>query len=551
MDRERRLALVMLAAAALVLLTAAGIITTFVIRGGEGDEKATSTSRLPARIPGELRLFGPDPITLDPALASDVASATYIVEVFSGLVTLDRDFMIVPDIAERWEISPDGRTYTFYLRRGVLFHDGSRMVTAHDFKYSLERALRPQTGSTVALTYLGDIVGAREFARGRAPEVTGIHVVNDFTLQITIDAPKSYFLAKLTYPVAFVVKREQIEANPRGWTRSPIGTGPFRLVEWRLGERITLEPNPNYYRDPQPSLSRVTFLLAGGSPLTMYENDEVDIAPVGLNDIERVHDPRDPLYREAHQVEEMATYYIGFNVRRPPFNNPHLRRALAMAIDKEVLTRVVMRELAIPAQGILPPGFPGFNANLQGIPFDPDEARRLLREAGGPEALRDATLLISGVGGTPGPVIEAILAMWEQNLGVRIQVQQLEFATFLQQIDRGAFDMFSLGWVADYLDPENFLDILFHSTSPNNHTGYSNAEVDRLLEQARTMPTKTEAQLQERWRLYQQAEAIIVQDIPWIPLVHPRGVYVVKPYVEGYFEPPLVIEYLRYVRVGR
>jgi oligopeptide transport system substrate-binding protein len=548
-NQERRLTFVLLAAAALAVLVAAGVITVFIGRGGGG--RPSSQQALPQRVAGELRLFGPDPITLDPALAADVASATYIVEIFSGLVTFDRDLNIVPDIAERWEVSSDGRTYTFRLRRGVLFHDGSRMVTAHDFKYSMERALNPRTGSTVALTYLGDIVGARDFARGRAQEVTGIKVIDDFTLQITIDAPKSYFLAKLTYPTAYVVKREQVEGNPRGWTRQPIGTGPFKLREWRLGERIVLEPNPDYYLEPKPALSRITFLLAGGSPLTMYENGEVDVAPVGINDIERVRDPRDPLNKEMKQVAELATYYVGFNTRRPPFNDPRVRRALAMAIDKDALARVVLREMAVPAKGILPPGIPGHNPDIQGLPFDPQEARKLLMEAGGPEILRDASLLVSGVGGTPGPVIEAIQAMWEQHLGVRPQVQQVEFATFLQQVDRRQFDMMTLGWIADYLDPEDFLDILFHSQSPDNRTGYANPEVDRLLEQARTMPTDTEEARQARLRIYQQAEQIIVQDSPWIPLLHPRSAYVVKPYVQGYFVPPLVMEHLRYVRLER
>jgi len=530
----------------ILLLLAAPLLLLAACGGGGGPETPLPGGSLPGRQAGELRLFGPDPITLDPALATEVASASYIVEIFSGLVTFDRDLRIVPDIAERWEVSDDGRTYTFYLRRNAIFSDGSRAVTARDFKYSLERALNRRTGSTIALSYLGDIVGAREFRAGNASEVTGIQVVDDFTLRITIDAPKSYFLAKLTYPVAFVVKREQVEANPRGWTRQPIGTGPFRLAEWRLGERIVLEPNPHYYLQPKPSLSRVTFLLAGGSPLTSYENGEVDIAPVGLNDIERVRDPRDPLSREFQQVDELSTFYIGFNVRKPPLDDVRVRQALAMAIDKQALASVVLRDLVRPANGILPPGMPGYNPNLQGLPFDPQRARQLLDQAGGPARLQGLTLLTSGVGGTPGPIVDAIVAMWEQNLGVRIEVRLLDFGTFLTEIDRGNFDLFSLGWIADYVDPENFLDILFHSGSENNHTGYANPEVDRLLEQARV-----EQDQGRRMSLYQQAEQIIVRDAPWIPLYHSRDSFVVKPYVRGYTGTPFVVPHLRYVTLQR
>jgi oligopeptide transport system substrate-binding protein len=164
-------------------------------------------------------------------------------------VTLDYDLRVVPDIAERWEISPDGRTYTFYLRRGVKFHNG-REVTAEDFKYSFERAADPKTQSPVAETYLGDIVGVVDKLNGRATEVAGVRVVDRYTLQITIDAPKVYFLAKLTYPTAFVVDREQILRMGRRWTEQPNGTGPFKLKEYKVGERIVLERNPDYYRGP-------------------------------------------------------------------------------------------------------------------------------------------------------------------------------------------------------------------------------------------------------------------------------------------------------------
>jgi len=539
MRRENYLRPLLLALMPLLLLLAA-------CGGGGGPSTAPAGAPLPGRQAGELRLFGADPITLDPALATEVASAGYIVELFSGLVTFDQNLQIAPDIAERWEVSDDGRTYTFHIRRGVIFSDGSRQVTARDVKYSLERALNRRTGSTVAMSYLGDIVGAREYRAGQASEVSGIQVVDDYTLRITIDAPKTYFLAKLTYPVAFVVKREQVEANPRGWTRQPVGTGPFRLREWRLGERIVLEPNPHYYLEPKPALSRVTFLLAGGSPLISYENGEVDIAPVGLNDIERVRDPRDPLSREFQQVDELSTFYIGFNVRKPPLDDVRVRQALAMAIDKQALASVVLRDLVRPAIGVLPPGMPGYNPNLQGLPFDPQRARQLLDQAGGPSRLAGLTLLSSGVGGTPGPIIDAIVAMWEQNLGVRIEVRLLDFGTFLTEVDRGNFDLFSLGWIADYVDPENFLDILFHSGSDNNHTRYANPQVDRLLEQARV-----EQDQNRRYALYQQAEQIVVQDAPWIPLYHSRDSYVVKPYVRGYSAAPFVVPRLRFVSLQR
>jgi len=514
--------------------------------GGEGDSSAQETPAA-AVAGGELRLLGRDPLTLDPACATDVDSANYIVEVFGGLVTIDRDLQIVPDIAERWEISDDGTVYTFELRRGVLFHKGDRQVAASDVKYSMERALDPDTQSAVAETYLGDIVGAEEFVDGDADEVTGIEVVDNYILRITIDAPKPYFLAKLTYPTGFVVDRNQVEGSTcfsgTNWQRKPNATGPFKLKEWDLGQRIVLEPNSRYHLGVA-SLGRVVYTLGGGSAITMYENDEIDVTGVGLNDIERVRDPAEPLNKEFNEAPRMDVWYIGFNVEEPPFDDAKVRQAFAQAIDKDKLIEVVLLDAVVKADGILPPGIPGFNEELQGLEFDLERAQQLLAESGGPEGLPDIEIASSGRGASVGPVSEAILAMWEENLGVKVSTRQTEFATFLSDLRDGKFQMFELGWVADYPDPENFLRIKFHSDSANNDTQYANAEVDRLLDQA-----DAETDEATRLSLYQQVEQIVVNDMPWIPLFHDKFSVLIKPYVKGYILPPFVIPRMRYVQI--
>lgn len=517
---------------------------------GDGDGNGDISGDLPDRESGELRLFGPDPLILDPACASDAGSAEYIVEIFSGLVSFDPDLNLIADIAERWDESEDGTVYTFHLRNNVLFHDSSRRVTANDFKFSLERALNPDTLSTVAEVYLDDIVGANEYALGDAEEVEGIRVIDDNTLEITIEEPNPVFLYKLTYPVAYVVdEREVADSNcfqGTQWTLSPNGTGPFRLAEWSLGQFIELEPNPNFYLDPAPSLAKVTYIIAGGSSFTMYENDEVDVTGIGADDIERIRDPNEPLNDEFIEAESLDVFYIGFNAEEPPFDDPDVRRALNMAIDKELLANTILNELVSPAKGVLPPGLPGYNPDLEGIPFDPEGARRLLDEAGGPELLDDAVLLTPGRGASPSDVLEAIVALWEENLGVSIAIEQSEFGLFLRDIDEGNFQMFSLGWIADYPDPQNFLEIKLHSNSANNETNYSNPDVDALLEQA-----GIETDEDERIRLYQDAEEIIVEDSPWIPLYHGKSSALIKPYVEGFELEPFVIPSLRYVSIER
>jgi oligopeptide transport system substrate-binding protein len=503
-----------------------------------------------ARPVAVLNLPGAEPPTLDPALTQDATSASYIIEIFSGLVTLNQDLEVVPDIAQSWEVSDDGRVYTFHLRRDVKFHDG-KPVTAHDFKYSIERACDPDTGSVVADTYLGDIVGAQAKLRGQADEVSGVVVVDDYTLEITIDSPKAYFLSKLTYPTAFVVDRENVEGPDQPWTDKPNGTGPFRLAEYELGLRIVLERNEAYYGTPKPTLDQVNFLLAGGSAMTMYETGELDAVPVGLTDIERVLDPSNPLHKELSiTVPTLSIYYIGFNVNKPPFDDRKVRQAFNYAIDKDKLVNVVLKKTQVKAEGILPPGMPGYNKNLKGYPYDPEKARQLIAESryGDVSKLPEITLNVSGGGGATARQVAAIVEMYKQNLGVDIAIQQTEWATYLWDLRAHRYQMFGVtsGWIADYPDPQDFLDILFHSKSRNNDTEYSNPEVDRLLEEARV-----EQDFEKRMALYQQAEEIILEDAPIVPLTHDAEYWLTKPYVKGMTYPPVIIPKLKYVSISK
>ena len=506
-------------------------------------EPGGSAAPAAPRVSGELRIARQEPITLDPALVTDATSASYVVELFSGLVTLDQDLNIVPDLAEALpEVidNPDGTvTYRFVLRRDALFHN-NRRVTADDVKWSLERNASPDTFSPTAQDYLGDIVGARDYIRGRIDAITGVEVIDERTIAITVDAPREYFLAKLTYPTAFVVDRQQVEADPQNWARDPNGTGPFRVQEWQLGEQMVLVPFDRYHLGPA-TIDAVRIRFAGGA-VTQYENDEVDIAGVGVNDIERVRDPADSLNAEFVNRAELSVSYIGFNVRQPPFNDPLVRQAFGMALDKLTLQEVVLMGALPVAEGILPPGILAYDPDFRGLPFDPELARELLDDSSYAGRLPTVRLTISGLGATPGPVIEAMQQMWLDNLGVEVQIQQVETATFYSELDRGLYQMFNIGWIADYPDPENFLDLLFHSRSLQNNTGYSNPDVDAILEAARV-----ESDLDERIRLYRQAETVIVQDAPWLPLFFGQANELVKPYVQGYTPPRIVIPYLRFI----
>ena len=492
-----------------------------------------------------VRLFV-DPPTLDPHISTDARSAQIIVELYGGLVTINEQLDLVPDLASRWDISADGTVYTFYIRDDAVFHDGTP-VTAEDVRWSLERAANPLTESPVVDQYLGDIVGAEERINGDAQSISGLRVIDDRTLEITIDAPKSYFLAKLTYPTGFVLDRRNVEANQRSWFRQPNGTGPFKLERYDVGESLILARNDDYHLGP-PNLQEVEFILSGGTAMLMYENDEIHIAGVGLADLDRVIDTNNVLNSELmRSAPTFSVQYIGMKVNEPPLDDPNVRQALNLAIDKQEIAHIVLGDQVVPAQGILPPGFPGYDPNVTGYQYDAERARQLLAESKYGADLDNIPPIVMTSSGSFGAAVsldmEVVLQMWEKNLSLQVDFQRTEFATFLRDLHSRRFQMFDIGWIADYPDPENFLDILFHSESSNNHTGYDSPEVDGILMQARTETDET-----LRFELYNQAERLILEDAPWVPLWYSGERYIlVKPNVQDYFQTPLVIPRLRYV----
>ncbi|PKB79705.1 MAG: hypothetical protein BZY88_11945 [SAR202 cluster bacterium Io17-Chloro-G9] len=492
-----------------------------------------------------VRLFI-DPPTLDPHITTDATSAQIIVELFGGLLTIDPDLNIAPDLAERWDISPDGTVYTFHIRKDAVFHDG-RPVTAEDFRWSFERATSPLTESPVVDQYLGDIKGVTEKVNGDASAISGVKVIDDHTLEITIDAPKAYFLAKMTYPTAFVLDRHNVEANPRDWFRAPNGTGPFKLDRYDVGESLFLTRHQDYHLGP-PHLAEVEFILSGGTAMLMYENEEIHLAGVGLADLDRLLDPTNPLNQELLRAPpSFSIQYIGLNVNEPPLDDPKVRQALNLAVDKHEIATIVLGDQVVPAKGILPPGFPGYDPGLKGYEFDHDRARQLLKESKYGDDLENIPPIIMTGSGSFGASVsldmEVMLQMWEKNLGLQVEFQRTEFATFLRDLHQRRFQMFDIGWIADYPDPENFLDILFYSESGNNHTNYNSPVVDSLLEEARTETDQT-----RRYQLYNQAERIILEDAPWVPLWYSGERYLLlKPYVKDYYQTPLIIPKLRYV----
>ena len=303
----------------------------------------------------------------------------------------------------------------------------------------------------------------------------------------------------------------------RRWYRTPNGTGPYKLIRWDSFKVMVYERNEDYYLD-LPAIRYVVVQLYSGVGTRLYEAGEIDVTGISLSDVARFLDPQEPLHADLLSSVSLCTSYVTFDVSQPPFDDPKVRQAFTLAFDRQKYIDVVLQGAALPAVGIFPPGLPGYNADLVGLPYDPERARQLLAESkyGGPEGLPPIVYTDSGFGSDAGASISAMAQMWQQNLGVTITVENIETNLYNDKIYAGQHgQLFDYGWCADYPDPENFADALFHSDAQQNLGNYSNPELDALLEQARV-----EQDVSRRIQLYQQAEQIIVNDAPVLFTVH-------------------------------
>jgi oligopeptide transport system substrate-binding protein len=462
--------------------------------------------------------------------------------VFSGLVSFNTSLYLVPELAESWDISADGTVYTFYLRTNARFHDG-RAVVAQDVIYSWERAANPATQSDTVLTYLGDIVGVAEMHDGTADHISGLKALDDHTLQVTIDAAKPYFLFKLTMPVAFVLDQKNVESGSE-WYRTPNGTGPYKLTRWDSFQLMVYDANQDYYLGA-PSIPQIVVKLYSGIGIRLYESGEIDMTGVYSSDVARVLDPADPLHADLYSGVSLCTDYVVFDVTQPPFEDVKVRQAFTMAFDRQKYIDVVNNGVGILAKGPYPPALPGYNLELQGLPYDPGQARQLLAESkyGGPQGLPPIIFTDAGIGNTAGSSVAAIAQMWQQNLGVTITIENLEPDKYNDLLHSGQHgQLFSSNWCADYPDPENFADVLFHTGAQQNTGNYSNPALDAVLDQARV-----EQDVTKRIQLYQQAEQIIVQDAPALFIMYAVSYELVRQNIKGFVMTPISIPLERYL----
>jgi ABC-type transport system substrate-binding protein len=479
-----------------------------------------------------LRYPIPEFTKLDPAMVQDGDSIDVIQQVYEGLVKWGEDSKVQPNLAEKWEVSPDGRTYTFHLRKGITFSNG-REVTADDFKFSFERAADPKLASPTTETYLKAIVGIPEKLDGKATSVDGVKVVDPQTLTITIDKPRPYFIDDLTYPAAWVVCKEALDGNGEITdVKQMVGTGPFLAQEFVPMVKIRLVANKKYWNGA-PSLEGIDrpIVKDAATRLNMYRNGEVDLTRIERQDLSGIQGD-DKIKNDVKFFDRPSLYYVGLNCTSyPPFRDRRVRQAFAMAIDADDIVKTTLGGVNRVARSILPPSVLGFREKTNYIPFNVAKARQLLAEAGYPGGKGMPTLVLTHRDGQPDVklVAERVVTMVRQNLGVEATTSMLPWSTYLDVHTKKQLDFFHMRWGADYLDPENFLSTLLASYGNENKINYKNPEYDALCAKGDSF-VGPEA---ERLALYAKAEDIVLQDAPFIPIYFERAAELISPRVKG------------------
>jgi ABC-type oligopeptide transport system substrate-binding subunit/DNA-binding SARP family transcriptional activator len=483
----------------------------------------------PPPAPHALRLIHSGaPHSLDPSWAGDAKSVYVIDQLFSGLVALSPELDIMPEIARSWEVLEGGRSYIFHLRDDITWSDGLPL-TAEDFVYGWQRVLHPATQSFIA-NLLYDLRGAKAYHHSETtnPHSLGVRALDPITLLVELEQPTGYFPHLLANSIASPLPRHILEKYGSAWTEAErmVSNGPFRLKQWRHGQGMAFVRNPHYRGQVSGNVQEVELLFVEDSAtiLERYEADELDVLYLG-----RLTPPDRERARQRHAEEyvfgpPLDTIYIGFNVSRPPFNDMRVRQALALTTDQETLANVVLGGYDSPALGgFVPPGMPGHSPDI-GLPHNPEWARQLLSEAGYP-------------GGRGFPDVEWLVkpqqeflagylqAQWQEKLGLRLAWQSIASDKLFDQLNEAPSDIFQMGWVADYLDPDNFLRVSCH----RQWSDWRNEAYTDLIEQARYITDQT-----ERLKLLRQADKILIEEAVIIPMTYHRQHLLVKPWVSQF-----------------
>lgn len=471
--------------------------------------------------------------TLDPAFASGVQTGAIVAKLYDGLMRYDYESTdVVPNLAEEVEVNDDATVFTFTLRDGVTFHNGTPL-TAEDVKYSFERVVDPDTASPVSWVFEdAGISGIEAFVEGEAEEVSGIEVLDPQTVRITLDQPYAPFLFHLAMPAAHIVSESLASALEAGedLSSNPVGTGPFTLADRVRDSSLTLEANEDYFAGA-PAIDRVEYRIITDPLITWQEflADNLDVSAVPDALFSEV--TGDPQFEEMLQtLPELAVYYFALNQRFEPFQDPRVRQAVAMAIDRQAIIDGIYNGKDLLANSPIPPGLAGYDPELQAYSYDPERARELLAEAGYPDGF-DLTIWSTR---TPTTIaVNEAIQFYLGEVGIRADLNQVDFGTLIDGAINGRAPAFYLSWFADYGDAYNFLHPLYVAGGADRY-GYSNPEVGEILAEAATL-----SNLEDRVPLYQEAQQMIVEDIPVVYIRYPVTYYAVRPGVTGILNHPI------------
>ena len=521
-------------------------LLSFSILLASSEKKEETTGKSVKPLYGGIYRRGLDhePTTLDPAMITDIYEEIVTMQIFEGLVQYDENLMVIPCIAEHWESSRDNLRWTFYIRKGVKFHNG-REVTAKDFVYSFKRLLSPETESRV-YSILINIKGAENYRKGLSNDVEGLKALSKYKLQINLERPFPPLIAALAMVNFSVVPREEVEKFGKDFGRHPVGTGPFIFDRWVPGKEIKLIANQNYH-EGRPYLDGVQFKIFPGSNIeemfSRFKQGELEDSLFPSSERENIKNSGEYiLYRRPSLTLRMFV----MNNKIHPFDDKRIRKAFNYAINKKELSEKVGRGRLINAVSLIPPGMAGYSPEDQNYPYNPQRARELLKEAGYPDGKGLPVIQFWSSVKSAGPLQEdKEIKRYLENIGIKVHFNyETDWPKFKKLISQGKAPIFKYSWQADVPDPDNIISSLFYSKSPTNRAFYMNPEVDKLIEEA-----QKERDYQKRIEMYSRIQDLIMDDAPVILLNYLAYERVFQPYVRNFEGNALGHHYLAIKRI--
>lgn len=542
---KKKKTLLALVLAGLMLLTACGGAASNA--GNNGGENAAGTEQAS----GEKKILrtnnNAEPGTLDPGLATGTHDSWIMGHAFEGLMRYNDKGELEPAAAESYEVSEDGLTYTFKLREGLKWSNGDPL-TAKDFEFAWKRVCDPQTASEYSYQLTTYVVGAEEaLTAGGSLDDIGIKAVDDLTLEVKLKAPTAYFAGLTAFYTLYPVNEKVVTENPE-WAKNPsetefVSNGPFKVVGWEHNSKVVLEKNPNYHDADKVKLDGIEFAILedANTSYSKYEGGEFDLIVTPPNTV--TAKGLQEKNAELKIGDEIGTYYFQLNTQDKPFNNVKVRQALSMAIDRKTIVENITQGGQLPAEGMVPYGllddtgkdFREANGNL--IKEDKEAAKKLLEEGLAEEGMTIADLngkvLLYNTDDNHKKIAQAIQEMWKQALGIEIGLENMEFQVLLDRRNEGDYSIARAGWLGDYADPNTMLD-LFTSTNPQNDSKYANADFDNFIKAAAASGDQ-----KVRMDSLKEAEKILMDELPIIPVYFYTQPRLEKPYVSGVFKNPL------------